>query len=306
MSDTLDIRKPFTIGELAERTGVATSALRFYEERGLIHLDRMLWILRTKGSPLISAIDIHTARFLADLCEKAYLSAQALQEMLMQASSDSLEQLDFEADKDFFSDHSAGIYCFLASSRNGDTLYLCFRGTDGYGSLTTDLRGIRTARWSVNGQRLMVGHGFLTAYQKVNRRIIARIIERQAIVPKTLLYIAGHSLGGALAMIAAVDLGSQLGALLFQQVAICTFAAPYAGNYNFSAFYNHFVQRNIFSSVHFVSGRDPIMAANTLLSIIGRTPVNNVIKLSSPLRDAHSMRTYIDILNNLDILPSWF
>jgi MerR family redox-sensitive transcriptional activator SoxR len=42
MSDTLDIRKPFTIGELAERTGVATSALRFYEERGLIHLDRML------------------------------------------------------------------------------------------------------------------------------------------------------------------------------------------------------------------------------------------------------------------------
>jgi MerR family transcriptional regulator, redox-sensitive transcriptional activator SoxR len=26
----------FTIGELAERTGVATSALRFYEERGLI------------------------------------------------------------------------------------------------------------------------------------------------------------------------------------------------------------------------------------------------------------------------------
>ncbi len=29
-----------TIGELAERTGVATSALRFYEERGLIHPTR--------------------------------------------------------------------------------------------------------------------------------------------------------------------------------------------------------------------------------------------------------------------------
>lgn len=28
------------MGELAERTGVATSALRFYEERGLIHADR--------------------------------------------------------------------------------------------------------------------------------------------------------------------------------------------------------------------------------------------------------------------------
>jgi MerR family redox-sensitive transcriptional activator SoxR len=29
-----------TIGELAARTGVATSALRFYEERGLIHAER--------------------------------------------------------------------------------------------------------------------------------------------------------------------------------------------------------------------------------------------------------------------------
>jgi MerR family redox-sensitive transcriptional activator SoxR len=29
-----------TVGELAARTGVATSALRFYEERGLIHAER--------------------------------------------------------------------------------------------------------------------------------------------------------------------------------------------------------------------------------------------------------------------------
>ncbi len=40
MGKTLDISKPLTIGELAERTGVATSALRFYEERGLIHPER--------------------------------------------------------------------------------------------------------------------------------------------------------------------------------------------------------------------------------------------------------------------------
>ena len=32
--------KPLTVGELAERSGVATSALRFYEERGLISADR--------------------------------------------------------------------------------------------------------------------------------------------------------------------------------------------------------------------------------------------------------------------------
>ena len=32
--------KLLTVGELAARTGVATSALRFYEDRGLIHADR--------------------------------------------------------------------------------------------------------------------------------------------------------------------------------------------------------------------------------------------------------------------------
>lgn len=40
MSSSLDILKPLTIGELAERTGVATSALRFYEERGLLYPER--------------------------------------------------------------------------------------------------------------------------------------------------------------------------------------------------------------------------------------------------------------------------
>lgn len=32
--------KMLTIGELAERSGVATSAIRFYESRGLIHAER--------------------------------------------------------------------------------------------------------------------------------------------------------------------------------------------------------------------------------------------------------------------------
>lgn len=40
VDNTLDISKPLAVGELAKRTGVATSALRFYEERGLIHSER--------------------------------------------------------------------------------------------------------------------------------------------------------------------------------------------------------------------------------------------------------------------------
>ena len=40
MSDRLNASTTLTIGELAKRTGVATSALRFYEERGLIRAER--------------------------------------------------------------------------------------------------------------------------------------------------------------------------------------------------------------------------------------------------------------------------
>lgn len=40
MEGSLDISKPLTVGQLAKRTGVATSALRFYEERGLIYSER--------------------------------------------------------------------------------------------------------------------------------------------------------------------------------------------------------------------------------------------------------------------------
>lgn len=40
VANSLDISKPLTVGELAKRTGVATSALRFYEERGLIDSER--------------------------------------------------------------------------------------------------------------------------------------------------------------------------------------------------------------------------------------------------------------------------
>jgi MerR family redox-sensitive transcriptional activator SoxR len=40
VSDVHDPRRPLSVGELARRTGVAASALRFYEERGLIHAER--------------------------------------------------------------------------------------------------------------------------------------------------------------------------------------------------------------------------------------------------------------------------
>jgi MerR family redox-sensitive transcriptional activator SoxR len=40
MDHTDDMTDVLTIGEVGERSGVATSALRFYEQQGLIHSAR--------------------------------------------------------------------------------------------------------------------------------------------------------------------------------------------------------------------------------------------------------------------------
>jgi len=40
VGDTVDMSDVLTIGEVAARSGVATSALRFYEDEGLIHAER--------------------------------------------------------------------------------------------------------------------------------------------------------------------------------------------------------------------------------------------------------------------------
>ncbi|WP_224241782.1 redox-sensitive transcriptional activator SoxR [Hyalangium gracile] len=48
--------EPLTIGEFARRTGVATSALRFYEERGLIRSERTASGHRRFSRPMIRRV----------------------------------------------------------------------------------------------------------------------------------------------------------------------------------------------------------------------------------------------------------
>jgi MerR family transcriptional regulator, redox-sensitive transcriptional activator SoxR len=56
MDSSVDISRRLTVGELAERTGVATSALRFYEERGLLHPERNDSGHRRYARPLVRRV----------------------------------------------------------------------------------------------------------------------------------------------------------------------------------------------------------------------------------------------------------
>lgn len=56
MSELLPVPQELTIGELAARSGVATSALRFYERQGLIHSRRTTGNQRRYGRDMLRRV----------------------------------------------------------------------------------------------------------------------------------------------------------------------------------------------------------------------------------------------------------
>jgi triacylglycerol lipase len=111
---------------------------------------------------------------------------------------------------------------FLAV-REGHFAVLAFRGTEGKELLDTDLNLRLVPLPGISG--VMVHCGFLEVFSRRKTEIEAAVNES---VPSTLgLYITGHSLGGALAQIAAAALNRD-------NLAACyTFGSPRVGTAGF-------------------------------------------------------------------------
>ena len=111
---------------------------------------------------------------------------------------------------------------FLAV-REGYFAVLTFRGTEGKELLDTDLNLRLVPLPGISG--VMVHCGFLEVFSRCKTEIEAAVDES---VPSTLrLYITGHSLGGALAQIAAAALNRD-------NLAACyTFGSPRVGTAGF-------------------------------------------------------------------------
>ena len=67
MRKTGSMKDVLTIGEVAQRSGVATSALRFYEELGLIQAERTGAGHRRYARAVLRTHPLRTAR--RDLCD---------------------------------------------------------------------------------------------------------------------------------------------------------------------------------------------------------------------------------------------
>ncbi|KAK9866093.1 hypothetical protein WJX84_001319 [Apatococcus fuscideae] len=178
---------------------------------------------------------------------------------------------------------------------NDDTVVLAFRGTNSFVNAKTDAQVWRTkypkgtGNW-MPGSASRVHAGFLTSWQKngLNKRLVSRlceIVSRRKDCPSGVkVYITGHSLGGALATLAAFDLVRGCRALNSDAgpatEPICyTFGAPRLGNHAFAKMYNTTVP----NTWHVINDQDIVARGGKLWFLYKRPGQRTIINAAGDL-----------------------
>jgi len=100
-----------------------------------------------------------------------------------------------------------------------------------------------------------VHKGFFSAYKRIMFAVVSAVSELFATGEFDTLLVTGHSLGGAVAMLAALDIVRSCASVLDRsQVAVYTFGSPKVGNARFRDWYN----RNVPNSFRVVNAGDRV------------------------------------------------
>lgn len=129
-------------------------------------------------------------------------------------------------------------------ARFGAVAWLVFRGTEcDFGDILTDLKFRREALTMVSDKipgpvraelrAASVHRGFLEGWLLIRDQVIAALLDMRRRHPALQINLAGHSLGAALALIAAPDLA---GRAIGGQGTLHLFGCPRTGDADFSAF----------------------------------------------------------------------
>ncbi len=134
--------------------------------------------------------------------------------------------LDWGFSAPFFFDRK-GTQGFIAIQ--GDAVVLAFRGTDGLADAKTDIKARKDRRPWLTGR---AHRGFLGALEHVWPSIYAALSQaEESAAPMPLrIYVCGHSLGGALATLAA----ARLSRLCFAVTGCYVYGCPRVGNRAFA------------------------------------------------------------------------
>lgn len=155
-------------------------------------------------------------------------------------------------------------YCALYTNTLDDGNHrldgvLAFRGTENFRDWLSDLNVIRVHMTLPDVERAVqpkVHHGFIRQFRTIDKNInaiVGRMISENGI---DTLHVTGHSLGGALASIAAVALKHEFPAL---NIHCYTFGSPRPGDNTFAKMFDDDVD----SSYRFLNNNDPVTATPT-------------------------------------------
>lgn len=125
-----------------------------------------------------------------------------------------------------------GTYGWVGFSPNDNQIVVSFRGSVNVENWITNIDFIKTPYKNIAGAE--VHEGFYSAYTAVASQVINSVKALKAAYPTASFLITGHSLGGALATFAALDIKTTLGVSTTMQMY--TFGSPRCGNQAFSDF----------------------------------------------------------------------
>ncbi|KAI9263028.1 lipase [Sporodiniella umbellata] len=121
---------------------------------------------------------------------------------------------------------------FVMRSASQKTIYLVFRGTGSFRSAVTDIVFYFSNYTPVAGAK--VHAGFLSSYQQVVNDYFPIVQEQLTAFPDHKVIVTGHSLGGAQALLAGMDLYQRESRLSPKNLSIYTYGAPRVGNPTFA------------------------------------------------------------------------
>lgn len=128
-------------------------------------------------------------------------------------------------------DESQGTQGFVAYNALMNEIGVSFRGSTNIPNWVSNINFFQTPWKQVPGAQ--VHRGFLAAYTGVQSQVTSAVRGLLANFPTARVLITGHSLGGALASLAAVDLKEQFG-LNNNFITFYTYGCPRVGNQAFS------------------------------------------------------------------------
>jgi pimeloyl-ACP methyl ester carboxylesterase len=131
-----------------------------------------------------------------------------------------------------FSGNYSNMQGFVASAPG--LVAVAFRGTAEYFDYWIDLQEYRTAPYP-SCSACLVHSGFLSAWNDVQAEVLSGVRDALRAQPGARLVVVGHSLGGAVAIIAALHIATADGSK--PPSAVFTFGEPRVGNGVFSFFY---------------------------------------------------------------------